>query len=65
MRALARTYPGYGWETNVGYTTRTHTQAIGRIGLTPHHRRSFAPVRLAEGGGAEELPLWPVNQSNN
>ena len=54
MRDLAPRYPGYGWETNVGYATREHGQAIGRLGVTPHHRRSFAPVRLAIEG---ELPL--------
>jgi ribonuclease HII len=54
MRALAKHYPGYGWETNVGYATREHGAAIARLGPTPHHRRSFAPVRLAL---AYELPL--------
>ena len=49
MRALAPRYPGYGWETNVGYATREHGEAIARLGPTPHHRRSFAPVRLALG----------------
>jgi ribonuclease HII len=47
MRALARRYPGYGWETNVGYPTPEHSAALRRLGVTPHHRRSFAPVRLA------------------
>jgi ribonuclease HII len=46
MRALAQRYPGYGWETNVGYPTPEHSAALRRLGLTPHHRRSFAPVRL-------------------
>jgi ribonuclease HII len=55
MRALAPRYPGYGWETNVGYATREHAAAIARLGPTPHHRRSFAPVRLALAG---ELPLF-------
>ena len=54
MRALAPRYPGYGWQTNVGYATREHGEAIVRLGPTPHHRRSFAPVRLALEG---ELPL--------
>ena len=54
MRDLAPRYPGYGWETNVGYATREHGEAICRLGVTPHHRRSFAPVRLAVAG---ELPL--------
>ncbi|HZT88116.1 MAG TPA: ribonuclease HII [Stellaceae bacterium] len=58
MRALAPRYPGYGWETNVGYATQEHGQAIRRLGVTPHHRRSFAPVRLAA-EGAPLLPLFP------
>lgn len=57
MHALSARYPGYGWETNVGYATREHSEAIARLGPTPHHRRSFAPVRLALG---EELPLLAV-----
>jgi len=55
MRGLAPRYPGYGWETNVGYATREHGEAIRRLGVTRHHRRSFAPVRLAVAG---ELPLF-------
>jgi ribonuclease HII len=47
MRTLARRYPGYGWETNAGYPTAEHIAAIRRLGVTPHHRRSFAPIRLA------------------
>jgi ribonuclease HII len=47
MQALALRYPGYGWESNAGYPTPAHSAALRRLGLTPHHRRSFAPVRLA------------------
>jgi ribonuclease HII len=47
MRALAPRHPGYGWETNVGYATAEHCEAIRRLGVTPHHRRSFAPIRVA------------------
>jgi len=47
MHGLATRYPGYGWERNVGYATAEHGAAIGRLGVTRHHRRSFAPVRLA------------------
>ena len=50
MRNLALRYRGYGWETNVGYATREHGAAIDALGPTPHHRRSFAPVRLALAG---------------
>ena len=54
MRKLAEEFPGYGWETNVGYGTRDHRSAMAKLGITPHHRRSFAPVRLHLG-----LPLFP------
>lgn len=50
MRSLARRYPGYGWETNVGYGTPEHTEAISALGPTEHHRQSFAPVA--------QLVLW-------
>jgi ribonuclease HII len=45
MRALASHYPGYLWEENVGYATVAHLRGIGERGITPHHRRSFLPVR--------------------
>jgi len=45
MRDYARDYPGYGWETNKGYGTPEHQRALGALGPTPLHRRSFAPVR--------------------
>lgn len=41
MLNLAKEYPGYGWEVNKGYPTKAHKEAIARLGLTPHHRRSF------------------------
>ncbi len=44
MADLARHFPGYGWERNAGYGTPEHDGALRRIGVTPHHRRSFAPV---------------------
>ena len=44
MTRLAMRYPGYGWERNAGYGTREHRDALARLGITPHHRRSFAPV---------------------
>ncbi|HEY8468699.1 MAG TPA: ribonuclease HII [Longimicrobiales bacterium] len=49
MRRLAKRYPGYGWEQNAGYGTAEHRAAIERLGLTPHHRRSFRPVQLGLG----------------
>ncbi len=57
MHALASRYPGYGWETNVGYATAEHGEAIRRLGVTPHHRRSFEPVRLALSAPADFFAL--------
>jgi ribonuclease HII len=57
MRELARRYPGYGWQTNVGYSTAEHFEGIRRLGVTPHHRRSFEPVRLALSGPADLFAL--------
>ncbi|TVR99882.1 MAG: ribonuclease HII [Rhodospirillales bacterium] len=45
MRDLAVDFPGYGWERNAGYGTPAHRDALARLGVTPHHRRSFQPVR--------------------
>ena len=45
MRRLAARYPGYGWETNVGYATSAHREAIWQLGACCHHRRSFASVQ--------------------
>lgn len=41
MTRLAAQYPQYGWESNVGYPTPVHKNAIKQHGLTPWHRRSF------------------------
>jgi len=44
MIRLAGHYPEFGWESNKGYATAEHLGAIDELGLTPHHRRSFAPL---------------------
>lgn len=44
MVDLAQHYPGYGWETNAGYPSKSHKEALQNLGVTPHHRRSFKPV---------------------
>jgi ribonuclease HII len=46
MEDLARAHPGYGWERNAGYGTAEHRDALARLGITPHHRRSFAPIAI-------------------
>lgn len=44
MAALHQAHPHYGWDRNAGYPVRAHVAALGEYGVTPHHRRSFAPV---------------------
>jgi ribonuclease HII len=59
MKALAKRYPTYGWERNVGYSTARHLAGLAAVGATPHHRRSFIPVcqlmlALADAAAVEE-----------
>jgi ribonuclease HII len=44
MQRLGARYPGFGWERNAGYGTAEHRDALARLGVTPHHRLSFAPI---------------------
>ncbi len=57
MCELDRAYPGYGFAKHKGYPVRGHMAAIERLGVSPVHRRSFAPIRIAL--GLPELPPWP------
>lgn len=45
MTALARDHPHYGWERNAGYGTPEHRDALNLVGVSPIHRKSFAPIR--------------------
>lgn len=45
MAACARDYPGYGWERNAGYGVPEHLAGLRKFGVTPLHRRSFAPIQ--------------------
>jgi ribonuclease HII len=45
MRSLDAEYPGYGFARHMGYPTAAHLQALWRLGPSPAHRHSFAPVR--------------------
>ena len=57
MHRLARRYPGYGWDTNVGYGTESHQEGLRAHGATRHHRQSFGPVA--------QLPLIFDDQLND
>jgi ribonuclease HII len=41
MLALSQSFPAYHWESNKGYPTKAHREAIIKNGITPHHRKSF------------------------
>ena len=51
MDRLAQEYPQYDWQSNMGYPTRKHREAIRAYGITPYHRRSYNLL------GSEELSL--------
>jgi len=57
MRNLDAQYPGYGFAQHKGYPVREHYAALARLGASPVHRRSFAPVRSVL--GLPPLPPWP------
>lgn len=44
MADLDQEYPLYGWKKNAGYGTAVHQQALAQHGVTPHHRRTYAPI---------------------
>ena len=41
MQKLHSEYPGYGWDRNKGYPTKSHRSAIASLGVTPYHRKTF------------------------
>lgn len=58
MEELERLHPGYGFARHKGYPVRQHVAALERLGASPVHRRSFAPVRAVL--GLPPLPPWPA-----
>jgi ribonuclease HII len=61
MTDYCREYPGYGWSSNKGYGTPEHHRGLESLGLTPLHRRSFAPVRaIAEAAVQPILKIVPA-----
>lgn len=47
MEQLGNEFPHYGWNTNSGYGSKKHMDAIQEHGVTTHHRQSFAPIKYA------------------
>jgi len=50
MKQLHETFPHYGWASNMGYPTASHLDALTQHGITPHHRKSFGPVKRVMSG---------------
>ena len=44
MTLMSEKYQNYGWDKNAGYGTKKHILAIKEYGITPAHRKSFAPI---------------------
>jgi ribonuclease HII len=57
MHELDALHPGYGFSKHKGYPVREHLTALKQLGVSPIHRRSFAPVRSVL--GLPPLPPWP------
>lgn len=45
MADLAKIHPEYGWDQNAGYGVPKHIDALRLVGVTPHHRKSFKPIK--------------------
>jgi ribonuclease HII len=60
MAGLDRLHPGYGFAAHKGYGTAAHRRALAALGPCCHHRRSFAPIRLALEAPAEPLQGEPM-----
>ena len=61
MHKLDAEHPGYGFSKHKGYPVREHLAALQRLGASPIHRRSFAPVRCVL--GLPPLPPWPNSRA--
>jgi ribonuclease HII len=57
MHKLDESFPGYGFARHKGYPVPEHLAVLTRLGASPIHRRSFAPVRAVL--GLPPLPPWP------
>jgi len=45
MRQLHEAFPYYGWASNKGYGAKAHSKGLAQHGVSPHHRKSYAPIR--------------------
>jgi ribonuclease HII len=52
MIKMAIEYPDFGFDSHVGYGTSLHAACLAKFGVTPHHRKSFRPMKDLAGGTA-------------
>ncbi|GAB6854987.1 ribonuclease HII [Asaia astilbis] len=55
MTRLSERHNAYGWEKNAGYGTALHMAGLKQAGVTPHHRREFAPIRAHLASAAQQV----------
>src|SRR6202158_642081 len=65
MMQMEEQYPGYGFAAHKGYPTPQHCECLKRLGATPIHRRSFAPVRQALGLDPVHEELFHAPDASN
>ena len=61
MKEYGKKYPEYGFEKHKGYVTKAHKEALRQYGVTPIHRKSFAPVQEAL---HQQLSLFDFNEKD-
>lgn len=61
MNELHSEFPFYGWNQNKGYGTKVHQEGLSQQGVTPHHRKSFAPIRKFSIFSDLKLIFFPVS----
>ena len=44
ITTLSKKFKKYGWDTNSGYGTKKHLNAIKKFGITKYHRKTFSPI---------------------
>ena len=44
VATLSKKNKGYHWDKNFGYGTKQHLQALKKLGITKHHRKTFSPI---------------------
>lgn len=58
MKEMAKEYPAYGFQQNMGYGTKEHLEAIQTYGVTPFHRKTFSPIKdILQIGITEQITM--------